>query len=144
MLLKRRDALLTALFGTGHVGLRALATGLPAWFIANPRLATAQTLDCAIMAKEKLQYLVLSTSSSGDPMNCNVPGTYEAAPIIHPLAATMAATMVTLGGKSYGAALPWADTAVGGTLSAATLARTIDRSRRPAEGDEAAWCVHRR
>ena len=124
MLLKRRDALLTALFGTGGIGLRAMATGLPAWFIANPRLATAQSLDCAIMAKEKLQYLILSTSSSGDPMNCNVPGTYEAAPIIHPTQATMAATMVTLGGKQYGAALPWADTAVGGALSAATLART--------------------
>ena len=63
MLLERRDALLTALFGAGHVGLRALATGLPAWFIANPRLANAQNLDCAIMAKEKLQYLILSTSS---------------------------------------------------------------------------------
>jgi hypothetical protein len=124
MLLKRRDALLTALFGTGGIGLRALATGLPAWFIANPRSATAQSLDCAIMAKEKLQYLIMSTSSSGDPMNCNVPGTYEAAPIIHPTQATMAATMVTLGGKQYGAALPWADTAVGGALQAATLART--------------------
>jgi hypothetical protein len=124
MLLKRRDALLTALFGTGHIGLRALATGLPAWFIANPRLATAQTLDCAITAKEKLQYLILSTSSAGDPMNCNVPGTYEAAPIIHPAQPTMAATMVTLGGKTYGAALPWADTTVGGALATATLART--------------------
>ncbi|HMI83984.1 MAG TPA: DUF1501 domain-containing protein [Polyangiaceae bacterium] len=124
MLLKRRDALLTALFGTGHVGLRALATGLPAWFIANPRSATAAALDCTIMAKEKLQYLILSTSSSGDPMNCNVPGTYEAAPIIHPLAVTMAPTMVTLGGKAYGAALPWAGTDVGGALAPATLART--------------------
>ena len=36
----------------------------------------------------------------------------------------MAATTVTLGGKTYGAALPWADVAVGGALSAATLART--------------------
>jgi hypothetical protein len=76
------------------------------------------------MAKEKLQYLILSTSSSGDPMNCNAPGTYEAAPIIHPTQATMVSTPVSLGGKSYGAALPWADTAVGGAMAAATLART--------------------
>jgi hypothetical protein len=124
MLLKRRDALLTALFGTGHIGLRALATGLPAWFIANPREATAQSLACTITAKEKLQYLILSTSSAGDPMNCNVPGTYEAAPIIHPLQPTMATTMVTLGSKAYGAALPWAGTDVGGALAPATLART--------------------
>jgi hypothetical protein len=57
-------------------------------------------------------------------MNCNAPGTYEAAPIIHPTQATMVSTPVTLGGKSYGAALPWADTAVGGAMAAATLART--------------------
>jgi len=124
MLLRRRDALLTALFGTGHMGLRALATGLPAWFIANPRSATAQMLDCTIDAKDKLQYLIISTSSAGDPMNCNVPGTYEAAPIIHPLQPTMAPTMITLGGKTYGAALPWAGTDVGGSLSPAVLART--------------------
>ena len=124
MLLERRDALLTALFGAGHIGLRALATGLPAWFLANPRLASAEALDCAIMAKEKLQYLILSTSSAGDPLNCNVPGTYEAPAIIHPNQATMAATMVNLGGKSFGAALPWASTDVGGALAAATLSRT--------------------
>jgi hypothetical protein len=124
MLLKRRDALLSALFGTGGIGLRALATGLPAWFIANPRSATAQSLDCAIMAKEKLQYLIVSTSSQGDPINCNVPGTYEQQAIIHPTQTTMAATQVSLGGKMYGAALPWASTDAGGALSAATLART--------------------
>jgi len=124
MLLARRDALLTSLFGAGHVGLRALATGLPAWFIANPRSATAAALDCAIMAKEKLQYLVVSCSSQGDPLNCNVPGTYEAPAIIHPTQATMAPTMVNLGGKAYGAALPWAGTDVGGALAPATLART--------------------
>ena len=124
MLLQRRDALLTALFGAGHVGLRALATGLPAWFIANPRSATAQMLDCAITAKEKLQYLIVSTSSAGDPINCNVPGTYEAPAIIHPNQPTMAPAMVNLGGKTYGAALPWASTDTGGALAAATLART--------------------
>jgi hypothetical protein len=124
MLLARRDALWTALFGAGQVGLRALATGLPAWFIANPRLATAESLDCAIMAKEKLQYLIVSCSSAGDPINCNVPGTYEAPAIIHPTQATMAATQVNLGGKTYGAALPWASTDVGGALASTTLART--------------------
>ena len=36
MMLKRRDALLTGLFGAGYIGLRALATGLPAWFLAEP------------------------------------------------------------------------------------------------------------
>jgi hypothetical protein len=115
---------MTTLFGAGHVGLRALATGLPAWFIANPRSATAQALTCTIDAKDKLQYLIVSASSSGDPLNCNVPGTYEAAPIIHPLQPEVAPTPITLGGKMYTAALPWAGTDVGGALNPAVLART--------------------
>lgn len=123
-MLKRRDALLGALFGSGYVGLRALATGLPAWFIADPSRANAQELACTINAKENLQYLIVSASSSGDPLNCNVPGTYEAPEIIHPLAVEMAATPVTLGSKTVNAALPWASTEVGGALAPATLART--------------------
>jgi hypothetical protein len=123
-MLKRRDALLAGLFGAEYIGLRALATGLPVWFLANPSKASAQDLQCAIEAKENMQYLVISTSSQGDPLNCNTPGTYEAPEIIHPLQPTMAPTMVTLGSKTYGAALPWAGTDVGGALSPTTLART--------------------
>jgi hypothetical protein len=122
-MLKRRDALLGALFGSGCIGLRALATGLPAWFIANPSKANAQELACAINAKENLQYLIVSSSSSGDPLNCNVPGTYEAPAIIHPLQPELAATAVTLGQKTVNAALPWASSEVGGALAPATLAR---------------------
>ncbi len=81
-------------------------------------------MQCAIAARDKMQYLVMSTSSSGDPLNCNVPGTYEAPEIIHPLQPTVAATTLNLGGRSYGAALPWAGTDVGGALTPATLART--------------------
>ncbi|HWA78104.1 MAG TPA: DUF1501 domain-containing protein [Polyangiaceae bacterium] len=122
-MLKRRDALLGALFGSGYIGLRALATGLPAWFLANPSRANAQELACAINAKENMQYLIVSSSSSGDPLNCNVPGTYEAPEIIHPLQPEVAATPVTLGGKTLNAALPWASTEVGGALAPATLSR---------------------
>jgi len=72
MMLKRRDALLTTLFGAGCIGLRALATGLPAWFIANPKQANADSLQCALDAA-KLQSLIVSVSSNGDPINCNCP-----------------------------------------------------------------------
>jgi len=123
MKVKRRQALLTGLFGAEYIGLRALATGLPAWFLANPRRASAQDMQCAIAARDTMQYLVLSTSSQGDPLNANAPGTYEAPEIIHPLQPTLTPTMITLGGKAYGAALPWAGTDVGGALSPATLAR---------------------
>jgi hypothetical protein len=116
----RRNALLTGLFGTGYVGLRAMATGLPAWFVADPSKATAQDLACAIAARENMQYLVVSVSSMGDPIGCNCPGTYdgEAAAAIHPEDASMAATPVLFGDRTFTAAAPW------GLLSEAVRART--------------------
>jgi hypothetical protein len=105
--LNRRNALLSGLFGAGYVGLRAAASGLPAWLIANPRQASAQDMQCAIAAKDKLQYLVVSASSAGDSISCNVPGTYEAAAIIHPTQAEFAATSFTLGSKTVSAAQIW-------------------------------------
>jgi Protein of unknown function (DUF1501) len=120
----RRETLLAGLFGAEYIGLRALATGLPIWFLANPRRASAQDLQCAIAAKDKMQYLVVSTSSSGDPLNCNTPGTYEAPEIVHPLQPIVAATPIALGGQTFGGALPWASTDVGGALKPETIART--------------------
>src|SRR5262245_27762664 len=136
--LSRREGLLAGLFGTGYVGLRALATGLPAWYLLNPRRATAQDLQCAINARDNMQYLILSASSNGDPLNCNVPGTYEAAEIIHPAQTEMEKVSLTIGGNTVGAALPWADPSVlsptdmamgvatpaAGQLSSSVLART--------------------
>lgn len=112
----RRNALLSGIFGSGYVGLKAIATGLPAWFVANPRKATAADLACAIDARENLQYLIMNVSSMGDPISCNCPGTYDgdAAAAIHPDDASMAPVAVTLGSKTYTAATPWntlADTA---------------------------------
>ena len=117
-ILTRRHALLTMLFGSGYVGLRALATGLPAWFLMNPRRATAGDLMCAIQAKENLQYLIVSTSSMGDPISCNCPGTYDNPAAIHPQQAQMAPTPIQFGSKQYTAAQPWSK------LSDAVRART--------------------
>jgi hypothetical protein len=105
----RRNALLSGIFGSGYVGLKAIATGLPAWFIANPRKATAADLACAIDARENLQYLIMNVSSMGDPISCNCPGTYEgdAAAAIHPMDQSMAPVAVMLGDKTYQAATPW-------------------------------------
>jgi hypothetical protein len=119
----RRDALLGTLVSGSYLGLRALATGLPSWYLANPRRATAQDLECAIQAKDKLQYLIVSASSMGDPINCNCPGTYEAPEIIHPMQPEMAATALQLGDKMYQVAKPWAAIEAGGALQAATHAR---------------------
>jgi hypothetical protein len=130
-MLKRRDALLTGLFGTGYIGLRALATGLPAWYLLNPRQATAQMLQCQLANQADAQYLIVSTNFNGDPINCNCPGTYENTAAIHPNDPEVEKTTVTLGSKQYGAALPWADPSVKnasgantGQLKSTTLART--------------------
>ena len=40
-MITRRNAILSTLFGTGMIGLRSLATGLPASLLLNPRKALA-------------------------------------------------------------------------------------------------------
>jgi hypothetical protein len=120
----RRETLLHALFGSGLIGLRALATGLPIWYLLDPRRASADTCNVSATTASTLQYLIVSTSSNGDPINCNCPGTYELTDIIHPQQAEVAATQIQLGAKTYGAALPWAPKAAGGALDPAVLART--------------------
>jgi hypothetical protein len=116
MVISRREALMSALFGAGWVGLRALATGLPASFLVNPRRALADNAACA--AAPKAQYLIVATSGAGDPINANVPGTYDDPKIAHSADPAMAATPLSIGGRSYTAARPWS------TLPQAVLDRT--------------------
>lgn len=116
--LSRRDALTAGLVGIGLTGLRAAATGLPAWFLANPRAASAQDMQCAITTMGKAQFLVVSASSAGDALSCNAPGTYDAAAIIHPTQAEFVKTNITLGSKTIAGAQIWS------TLKADVLART--------------------
>ena len=113
----RRQALLSTLFGTGMVGLRALATGLPVSLLLDPRKALADPGGCA--ASGKAQYIVFNTSMQGDPINANCPGTYEDPNINHPLDPAMAATKFTMSGKTYTAAKPWS------TLPQNVLDRTL-------------------
>ncbi|HNO69324.1 MAG TPA: hypothetical protein PKI49_12495, partial [Pseudomonadota bacterium] len=104
MHLSRREAIVSALFGAGSLGLRALATGLPASLLLHPHKSWADA--CA--NRDAAQYLIWATSGSGDPSNANVPGTYDDPGIAHPLDAAMAPTPMTLSGKTYTAARPWA------------------------------------
>ena len=102
MNLSRRKLLLESLFGAGLYGLRALATGVPAAVLLQPRRAGAQ------VACPNAQFILFSTSVNGDPVNANVPGMYQIADIAHPPDPSMAATPLTLAGKSTTAAAPWA------------------------------------
>jgi hypothetical protein len=111
-MITRRNAILSTLFGTGMIGLRSLATGLPASLLLNPRKALA---DMPSMPNPAAQFLILQTSGAGDPINANVPGMYEDAGgsqgtsgIAHSTDPLMAATPMTVGSWSGKAALPWA------------------------------------
>jgi hypothetical protein len=117
-MITRRNALLTMLFGTGCVGLRALATGLPVSFLLNPRKALADP-NAMCAAPSKAQYVIFSTSGDGDPIGTSVPGTYDDPMIVHSADPTMAPRPLTIQGRAYTAAAPW------GGLPQAVLDRTV-------------------
>jgi Protein of unknown function (DUF1501) len=107
-MITRRHAILSTLFGTGLVGLRALATGLPASFLLNPRrvLASGPMPTCA--ATDKAEFIIFNTSGAGDPINASAPGTYDDPNIVHSADPAMAPTSLTLNGHTTVAAAPWA------------------------------------
>ena len=115
----RRQALLSTLFGSGFIGLRALATGLPAAILLDPRRALADVPPDGCAARDKAQYVIFNTCGSGDPINSSVPGTYEDPKIVHSPDPTMAATTLRMRGQAYTAAAPWA------SLPQGVLDRTV-------------------
>jgi hypothetical protein len=104
-MISRRETLLSTLFGAGYAGLRALATGLPVAFLANPRRALAEATRCHAAADA--QYVIFSTSAAGDPINASVPGTYEDPLIVHSADPAMAPGTLTIRGQAHTAAAPW-------------------------------------
>ena len=113
----RRTFLETLLFGAGGLGLRALASGLPLAALARPRHALAAEA-CSAADKAQARYLIVSTSSAGDPLNANVPGTYDFPDIAHAADPRMARTEFKLGETPVVAAQLWS------TLPPWVLART--------------------
>jgi hypothetical protein len=103
----RRQFLIRTLFGAGMLGLRSLATGIPMSILADPRRALAAG-STTICPPNPAQYILFSSSGNGDPVNANVPGTYATTGIAHPPDPAMAPTALTLAGKQYTAAAPWA------------------------------------
>lgn len=101
------------------MGLRALATGLPASFLMRPREALAASALPACVTPDKAQYIVFCTSGSGDPINANVPGTYEDPKIAHSADPTMAPRALMIQGQPHTAAAPWS------TLPQNVLDRTV-------------------
>jgi|HubBroStandDraft_6_1064221.scaffolds.fasta_scaffold59347_2 hypothetical protein len=116
-MITRRQALMSTLLGAGGIGLRALATGLPAAVLLDPRraLASPPPVGCAAT---KAQFIILNTSGNGDPINASVPGTYLDPKIAHSLDPSMVPTPLMIQGQTYTAAAPWA------TLPQTVLDRT--------------------
>jgi hypothetical protein len=109
---QRRELFKRTLFGAGYVGLKALATGLPISLFTRSVESWAQDAGDTTAAPTcadatKAQYLILSTSSLGDPVNANAPGTYDFPDIPHAADPRMAATPLSLGGRTYTAAQVW-------------------------------------
>jgi hypothetical protein len=137
MKLLRRDALVAALFGGGMLGLRSIATGLPVSLLANPRkvLADMQGQTCTGTAA-KAQYIILNTLSTGDPIGCDAPGTYDdpttginLSGVAHPGAAAfpmMAPTSMSINGRNYTAAQAWSWLGAGDGSS--TYANVLSRT----------------
>lgn len=96
----RRHLLRGALFGAGALGLRSLATGLPPSF-----LSTGSTAHAAEPGQH--DYLIISHSGLGDPLNANAPGTYVEGTEHNP-SALLAAEDFQLGSQMTRAAKPWA------------------------------------
>ena len=113
--------------GTWALALASAATGLPAWFLLDPSRAHANA-ECQPGARSDLtpQFLILSTSQAGDPLNTNCPGAYVAGATNNPLSGyryegetlDMTPTQIALGGRAWQAARPW------GNLSPGLLERT--------------------
>src|SRR4249920_701440 len=107
-MITRRQALLSTLFGSGMIGLRALATGLPASLLIDPRRALADMPASGCPDPSKAQFIIFNTSGQGDPINANVPGTYDDPKVVHSADPSMAATQIQIAGQSYTAAAAWA------------------------------------
>ncbi len=112
----RRNVLMSTLFGAGYVGLRSLASGIPAAVLMKGTRAFAD--GSATTTPGTPQYFIMQTSGSGDPINANAPGTYDDPNIVHSLDPLMAGTAMTVGSTPTKAALPWT------TLPPNVLART--------------------
>jgi uncharacterized protein (DUF1501 family) len=89
-----------------RLGLLSAATGLPVSFLRAP-LSYAYEVGCPGVRKP--QFLIFATSSAGDPLNCNAPGTYEDPGIAHPSDPSMAAAPLRLGDRDFRAARVWSD-----------------------------------
>jgi hypothetical protein len=93
----RRDVVLTAMKTGGLIGLKSLLLGLPPSFLARRVMAQANGA----------QFLIFSENEKGDPVNCNVPGSYVAGTWRNSSANFSAPPLYLFGTQQFQAAVPW-------------------------------------
>lgn len=114
----RRDLLKLLAGSSGLMVLRAAAVGLPVSFLRQPLAHAADACSPAILTDPNApDFLLMSLSFSGDPLNANTPGSYVSESVNNPNP-DMAPVNFKLGAYATRAALPWS------TLPAAMAART--------------------
>ena len=85
------------LFGAGYAGPAGPRHRAAASRFLRGRSAAFGQDACTCADTRKAQYLIVSTSSAGDPLNANVPGTYDFPDIAHAADPRMAATPLQAG-----------------------------------------------
>lgn len=107
----RRRWLQNIVFGGSWLGLRSLASGIPRQVLASPHQflenTKEQQVQAMLVASQSGQFLVLSGSDDGDPINGNAPGCYDDPAILHSTLPQMAKTQFTLGQNTVTAARVW-------------------------------------
>jgi hypothetical protein len=98
--LNRRSFIQTGSGALGTLLLQGLASGLPPAYLLNPTKARAQAMPDAY------QTLILSTSSKGDPLNVNCPGSYGNGITNNP---NLPTGQTRFGGIRHRAAQVWCD-----------------------------------
>ena len=98
--LDRRSFIQTGSGALGTLLLQGLASGLPPAYLLNPTKAKAQSMPSSY------QTLILSTSSRGDPLNVNCPGSYGNGITNNP---NLPTGQTRFGGRRHRAAQVWCD-----------------------------------
>lgn len=98
--LHRRSILKGGVGAMSSLFIRGLASGIPTSYLMNPSLANAQA------PAQTPQTLILSTSSRGDPININCPGSYTNGVLNNP---DLETAQSSFGGERHRAAKVWCD-----------------------------------
>ena len=100
--LTRRQLLHSALLGTGVLGLQSALSGIPLSVLRTGIIPSAWAEEA-----EDTQFLLLNTSTQGDPFNANVPGCYNVPGVFTNKTDEMEPTPLMLGASAWDAAKPW-------------------------------------